>query len=437
MNFFKSGVLAFSFLFLVLNASAQNSKIYSISPNQVQTGATAFPMVVAGSNFKKNSVVQMGGVTLDTYFVSWNKLRVTVPANLAANAGNFEVKVVKQNRVSNVVNLTVGSSPVGNYNWAALTAKLQTYVPGTVPGLTLQITRHGKTIYSQAFGNQTVNSVLPIASATKMPTGLAILTLVDEGQLDLDAPIGTYLNNGYASVPADKAAITTRMLLNHTSGVGQDECLSNQTTTTLKLCTQAILNLPLGFTPGTKFAYSGSDFQIAGGIVEAITGQSWNQFFAQKVGNPLGLTRFTYTNTQNPRVAGGANSDVGDYNKIIQTYLSGGVYGSTRILSRTMYDEMQTDQKRDLPVVNSPGGTTLTGYSYGWWHSSPVYLQNQPSPNTVGLELSDQGAFGCTPWVDLNYNYSAVLLIQDRTQTGTTIWDAIRPLIVEQMQANP
>lgn len=198
--------------FFTSNLSAQNPKVYSISPNQIQSGATAFPIVVSGSNFKKNSQVQINGVTLDTVSPAWNKLRATVPANLAANAGNLEVKVVWKNRASNVLNLSVSNSPVGNYDWTALNAKLQTFVPGTINGLTLMISRHGKVIYSQAFGNQTVNSVLPIASSTKMPSMLAIMTLVDEGRLNLDVPVSTYLN-GYATVPADKANITMRMLI--------------------------------------------------------------------------------------------------------------------------------------------------------------------------------------------------------------------------------
>jgi CubicO group peptidase (beta-lactamase class C family) len=205
---------------------------------------------------------------------------------------------------------------------------------------------------------------------------------------------------------------------------------------TLRECVQRILNSPLQFTPGSRFSYGGASFQVAGGVVEAITGQSWNEFFNRKVAIPLGLTRFTYTNTQNPRIAGGAYSDVGDYSKIMQAYLAGGVYGSTRVLSRQMYYEMQNDQKRDLPVVNSPGGDVLTGYSFGWWHTSLTYLQSQPRPQTPGPELSDQGAFGCTPWIDLHYNYTAILLIRDRTSSGTRIWEAIRPLVIEQILAN-
>lgn len=423
--------------------SAQNSaRIYSINPSAAQAGATAFPIVLTGKNFAKNSVVQVNGTNLETVALAWNKLRAVVPASLVQNAANLEVKIIHKSRVSNSVNLTIQNAPVGNYNFAAVTAKLQTFIstatplpPNGVRGLTFMMARHGKIIYSQSFGNQTVDSVLPIASATKMPSGLTIMTLVDEGRLNLDAPISQYLQ-GYVTVPADKANITVRQLFNHISGLPPNDCLDTQSSTTLRQCTQAILNSPLDFTPGTRFAYGGTSMQVAGGVVEAITGESWNAYFARKVAQPLGLTRFTYGVGPNPRIAGGASSDVGDYTKIMQMYLASGVAGSTRVLSVKNYLEMQTDVKRDLPINNSPGGSTLTGYSFGWWHTSPQFLAQQTAPQTPGLELSDQGAFGCTPWIDLEHNYTAIILIQKQTSTGTAIWNEIRPLIIEQMRAN-
>lgn len=428
--------------FLALAVSAQNARIYSITPNQVQTGAAAFPVVVRGANFSKNSVVQIGGVNLETIFVSWNKLRAVVPSNLTVNNGNFSLKVFKNGRASNSVNFAVSASPVGNYDWTALTAKLQSFISNEVPlpsdsvrGLTFMLSRHGKIIYANSFGNQTLDSVLPIASSTKMPSMLAIMTLVDEGVLNLDAPISNYLQ-GYAAVPADKSAITLRMLMNHTSGLPQPVCL-NDDTVTLQQCTQQILNAPLAFTPGTRFSYGGGSMHVAGGIAEAVSGQNWNQFFATRIAAPLGLTRFTYGATANPRIAGGASSDVGDYTRIMQTFLASGVFGNTRIFSPKIYFEMQTDQKRDLPVANSPGGNILTGYSYGWWHTAASYLQSQPPPTTIGPELSDQGAFGCTPWIDLEHNFTAIILIQKTTAAGTNIWNEIRPLIIQQMQNNP
>ena len=315
------------------------------------------------------------------------------------------------------------------YDWSALRTKLASYVPSTVPGLTFQLTRGGETLVLEAFGNQTVDSVLPIASSTKMPSALAVLTLVDRGLLDVDRPIGEILA-GRIDWPADKAAITTRMLLNHTSGLqGDAPCLGIQGgSTTLRDCAQEIARAPLGFPPGTMFAYGGGSFQVAGYVAEVLAGKSWNAFFAEAVGAPLGLTRFTYGETANPRVAGGASSDVGDYSRIERTFLDGGLWQGRRILSPGMVELMREDQKGSLPVVNSPGGSELPGYSFGWWHSDPAL-----HPGSDGPELSDQGAFGCTPWVDLDLGYTAVLLIRDRTSTGTAIWNEIRPLLFEQL----
>ena len=465
----KLYLLVLVFSVFASNAAAQFGIVRSISPSQVQAGATAFPLVVKGSRFYKGSQVQVNGVTLDTIAIEWDKLRATVPASLVAAPGDLQVKVIWKGRESSALSLNVSDAPVGNYNWSLLAAKLQGFVPNTVGGYSFMISRHGQIIYRNSFGtyrdnsgvtqNYNENTVIDIASSTKMPSNMAILTLADEidpqtgrPRLDLDAPIGQYLQ-GYLTVPSDKATITTRMLLNHTSGLGQPGdpnappgqrggCLNQAYGITLQACAQQVLNTPLVYQdlpPGSEFAYSGGGPQVAGAIVEAITGGSYLAYFNQKIRDKIGLTRFNYGagNVTNPRIAGGALSDVGDYTKIMQTYLAGGVYGDTRVISQDQYALMQINQKGALPVVNSPGGTTLTGYSFGWWQSDPAYLQSQPQPQTPGLELSDQGAFGCTPWIDLEYNYTAILLIQDRTTTGTTIWNQIRPLIIEQMQNNP
>ena len=429
--------LVIVFLTACTAASAQNIKINSLNPAAVQTGATAFPLIVKGSNFPKNAKVQVNGTTLDTVQTSWNKLRATVPANLTATANGLPVKIVSGNRQSNSVNLTVSASPVGSYDWTALNQRLNGFVPSIVPGLTLMISRHGRVVHTQAFGNQTANTILSLASATKMPAMLAILTLVDAGALNLDAPISVYLA-GQLEVPPNKANITMRMLMNHTSGLSgtsDASCLDDRQTT-LKLCAQQILNLPLAYPPGTRFDYGGNGMQLAGYVAEVLAGQSWNQFFADKIKTPLGLVRFTFTNTTNPRIAGGAFSDVGDYTRILQTYLAGGVYQNTRIISNRVYFEMQTDQWRGLPVINNPGGSRLSGYSYGWWHSGADYLQSLPAPRTSGPELSDQGLFGCTPWIDFENNYTAILLVNSNVPTATVMWNEIRPLIIEQMRRN-
>lgn len=320
------------------------------------------------------------------------------------------------------------ASPGGvAYDWTALDLKLREQVPARVSGLTFILERRGATLHSVALGNQTMSSVLPIASSSKAPSALAILTLVDEGKLDLDRPIRDYIGTR-VDWPDDKAAITTRMLLNHLSGLPDAPCLDDRSTT-LRDCTQQIARTALQFAPGSKFYYGGSSIQVAGFVAETIAGKSWNAFFSERIASPLGLTRFTYMVTANPRIAGGAFSDAGDYDRILRMTRDGGTWNGRTILSPATLLESERDQVAGIPKAYTPGGTTLPGYSFGWWHTDP-----QLHPGSAGPELSDQGAFGCTPWIDLDLGYTAVLLINDRATTGTAIWNAIRPLIIEQLK---
>jgi len=112
--------------------------------------------------------------------------------------------------------------------------------------LTFILSKDGQILYEKALGNQTMNSFLPIASSTKMPSAVVILSLAQEGLLDLDEPISTYLQ-GHINWPSDKAAITTRMMLNHTSGLQSNPFCLNRRRGTLKECAQEIANAPLEF----------------------------------------------------------------------------------------------------------------------------------------------------------------------------------------------
>jgi CubicO group peptidase (beta-lactamase class C family) len=428
--FFCTSVLTFS-------QTAKAQTITSISPNSVTAGSQSFALTVTGEGLKKKSKVQWNGATLATTRLSSSELTAMVPAALLVTAGSAQITVNRKGVISNSLTLTINNpQPAADYDWTQLRNRLQDFVPDRVIGLGLMIAHKEQVVFTATLGFQNVDTVLPIASSTKMPSGMVIMKLVEEGRINLDEPITTYLQ-GKVNVPADKAAITVRMLFNHTSGVIAEPFCVNNNFTTLKACAQEALNAPLEFPPGTGFAYGSGGMQVAGFIAEAVTGKSFTELFDETIATPLGLSRFRYNSTTNPRIAGGGFSDIGDYLKILQMQLAGGVYQGKRILSQATVDEMQRNQIAGVEKLRSPGGSTLTGYSFGWWHSDPAHLSQQPQPQTIGPELSDQGLFGCTPWIDKSLNYSAVLLIFNRTQTGTEIWNEIRPLIIEQIKKNP
>ena len=134
----------------------------------------------------------------------------------------------------------------------------------------------------RAGGRLATDSMTWIASAGKSLASTALLTLVDDGRLDLDAPVSRYID-GAVSWPEDKAAITTRMLLNHTAGLSPSPTEWEPQMITLRGCVQDIANLPLVSAPGSTFSYGGGGYQVAGLIAEVITGKEWCEFVAERV----------------------------------------------------------------------------------------------------------------------------------------------------------
>jgi CubicO group peptidase (beta-lactamase class C family) len=315
---------------------------------------------------------------------------------------------------------------------------------GQVDGYSFALTDSSGTLYEVAGGNQSVDSNLAIASATKLPSAIAILTLVDAGKLDLDTPVGTYLSQFDPTFnwPAANQSITMRMLLSHTAGIRQSstspsDCL-NDTTTTLRACAQDIANSALDYTPGSTFSYTGADYQIAGYVAVLVArASSWQALFANSVATPLGLTTFTYGVTFNPRIAGGAVSNVDDYIKILRMILSDGVADDgTRILSHTMVQALESSQigKATFDTASSlPGGTAdyFTGYTFGLFITASSQYANA---GTSGPEFSDPGLFGATPWFDTGKNYAAIILINQDTVTGIDMLTAVRPVIITALQ---
>lgn len=307
---------------------------------------------------------------------------------------------------------------LGRYDFAGLTQRMQQFIDDkTVEGFGVMIVKDGEVVYERAFGQFKLDDDIPIASATKMPTVTAFMRLVDQKKVDLDAKVSKYLSDW----PADKSDVTIRQSLSCTHGLAQAMLVTLNKRITLEDSTRAIARMPLQFKPGEQFAYSGSGFQVAGRVAEVVSGKSWNEFFNDELGKPLGLTTFTYGPTRNPMLGGGASSNLEDYAKLLILHLNNGVYNGQRLLSEHAVAEMQKDEIGSKKIAYSP---VSHDYRYGmsWWLR----------PTTKGepcTEFSDPGAFGTTPWIDVERGYGAIILIRQRLATGLRIHEAARPLI--------
>lgn len=127
------------------------------------------------------------------------------------------------------------------------------------------------------------NSRFWIASAGKQFTSAAVLKCAERGWLSLDDRISRF----FPSAPSDKRAITVRELLSHTSGFGQSYASEGQIERAAAV--QRMLAEPLVDTPGHKFHYSNTNYQLAVAIVEITSGKNYRDFVSTELFGPAQL----------------------------------------------------------------------------------------------------------------------------------------------------
>ena len=157
-----------------------------------------------------------------------------------------------------------------------------------IPGLQFAVVRHGKIVKLGAFGLANVQDSVPVTeqtlftinSATKSFTGVAIMQLVEDGKLDLAAPLSRYLDG----LPAPWQTLTLRQLLTHTSGL-PDICDSWGKLVVegdAEASRKKIRTMPMDFKPGERFRYNQTNYLLLGEIIDKISGQPFAQFITER-----------------------------------------------------------------------------------------------------------------------------------------------------------
>jgi CubicO group peptidase (beta-lactamase class C family) len=150
-----------------------------------------------------------------------------------------------------------------------------------------------------------VDSIFWIASMSKPITAIAVLMLMEDGELSLDDPIAKYLPElaGLKTADGKTPRITIRHLLTHTSGMGEATDEESKTVRTLSDLIPAFASKPLAFEAGSKWQYSQSGILTLGRIVEIVSGVPFEVFLRNHIFDPLGMkdTTFYLSEAQMPR----------------------------------------------------------------------------------------------------------------------------------------
>ncbi|HEX6965942.1 MAG TPA: serine hydrolase domain-containing protein [Gemmatimonadaceae bacterium] len=167
-----------------------------------------------------------------------------------------------------------------------------------VPSASVAVVMHGRLAYAHAYGasrldprvDATADMRYAIGSISKQFTAAAVLLLQQEGKLSLDDPVSKYIPG-----LTQGNEVTIRELLSHTSGY-QDFWPQDYVPPTMEkpISPQGILDhwakQPLDFAPGTRWQYSNTNFEIAGLIVQTVSGVPFFQFIRTRILDPLHMT---------------------------------------------------------------------------------------------------------------------------------------------------
>ena len=279
-----------------------------------------------------------------------------------------------------------------------------------LPGVSLLVVQHGELVEQEAWMDYDLDTVVQIASSSKWLTAATIMTLVDAGKIDLDAPISSYLD--YAEGPF--GTITMRQLLSLSSGIKDDESIPcyHDTEMTLDECNRQIAELPLDTSPGVAFHYGGQHMHVAASVAEAVTGKPWTVIFQEQVATPLGMsrTRFRSANgDHHPLPAASAETSLGDYGRFLEMMVHEGLAPSgTRILKPDTVEEMLTSQIDEVKRYHGPPyrNEEHTPYALGAW-------LDWTDPNGTAIVISSDGAGGFRPWIDRQNDLYGVYMIRD------------------------
>jgi CubicO group peptidase (beta-lactamase class C family) len=240
----------------------------------------------------------------------------------------------------------------------------------------------GKTVFERGFGQaniewnipNTPNTVFNLASMSKQFTAMAIMLLVEHGDVDLDKPI----TGALSWLRADLGKrITIRQLLTHTAGL-PDEPLSPLERHLYPLRTRedlraAINRIELVFKPGARFSYSNVGYNLLALVVEARSGMDFGEFLQTRIFRPLGMTQtslkgphdFTKNRAQGFWVYSGAVEREEGIADDIELMGPGNVFSSVR-------DLLKWDQALYQNTLLSEGNTKLMftphkgDYGFGW-----------------------------------------------------------------------
>jgi CubicO group peptidase (beta-lactamase class C family) len=320
---------------------------------------------------------------------------------------------------------------------------------GTMAGGVFLLATKDRIIEEDALGYRDLDAKIPeqdndlfwIASQSKAMTCAGLMILADEGKVSVDDPVEKYLPEFHAQKVIDPKApgglaplarpVKLRDLMTHTSGLSFSVPMETPTLDASPLAerVKAYAQAPLNTQPGTKFKYANAGINTIGRVIEVVSGEKYEDFLAQRLFRPLGMTDTTFYPTaaqlarladsyapdpktkkltrmdikqlkypldgpaRYPMPAGGLFSTAGDVLKFCRMLMAGGVGpAGTRVLSAQAVKMMTTNQ---IPGVGNYGfGLTIDNDEFLHGGAYQTEMAINPARGLIRIIMVSEGH----PW---------------------------------------
>lgn len=215
-------------------------------------------------------------------------------------------------------------------------------------GAVVVVMKDGAVVYAKGFGLANRELGVPnapglvyrIGSMTKQFTAAAVMALVENGKVTLNAPISRYLEG----LPEAWRPATVEQLLTHTSGIPSYTSLPSymahirEDLPGMKLLEATILKKPLDFAPGAQWRYSNTGYHLLGLIIEEVSGTSYEDYLQTRLFRPLGLGHLR-TGTETEFIPGlvsgySRNGRPAPFFSMTQAFAAGSLVSSAEDLAR-------------------------------------------------------------------------------------------------------
>ncbi len=229
------------------------------------------------------------------------------------------MQIIVKNLFVRVLLVALLSVSLGAYLSGQTTADVDAVVQKLIdakkiPAAGVAVVRDGKVLLAKGYGSADIeagtaaneNTAFQIASVTKQFTAAAIMLLVEDGKLKLDDTLGTFVSD----VPAKWSGVTIRQLLNQVSGIPnytEGGKLVNDKVYAKSEILGLVKEVPPAFEPGTKWAYSNTNYFLLGMVIEKVSGKPYPEYMRDRIFKPL-LMSSTVVNTSGLKIKNAATA---------------------------------------------------------------------------------------------------------------------------------